>query len=153
MVCEYSRRSPVVRHDTRKPGSMPRFLTFTSRITAHRIAAIALILSSWRRGSVAFSLTSVAGTETTRLSIAHTRFELAFEVLYIPHTPWELLAHMHLYIAILLIVFTPSAHRHFRGASGGLTASSANSRNHIYSNCPGASSTTAEPTDPIAALK
>ena len=86
-------------------------------------------------------------------SIAHTRFELAFEILYIPHTPWELLAHMHLYIAILLIVFTPSAHRYFRGASGGLTASAASSRNHIFSNCPGASSTAAEPTDPVAALK
>jgi len=86
-------------------------------------------------------------------SIAHTRFELAFEVLYDLHTPWESLAHMHLYIAILLIVFTPSAHRYFRGASGGLTASAASSRNHIFSNRPGASSTAAEPTDPVAALK
>ena len=49
-------------------------------------------------------------------SIAHTRFELMFEVFYILHSPWELLAHMHAYIAILLIVFTPSAHKYFRTA-------------------------------------
>jgi hypothetical protein len=53
-------------------------------------------------------------------SLAHTRFELGFEVMYILHTPLELLAHIylyiHLYIAILLIVFTLSANRYFRDA-------------------------------------
>src|SRR5262245_14562243 len=53
MVREYTRRSPVVRHDTRKPGSMPGFLSFTSRITAHRIAAIALIMEAWLSGFLA----------------------------------------------------------------------------------------------------
>jgi hypothetical protein len=49
-------------------------------------------------------------------SIAHTRFELLFNALYYVHSPWEALAHMHVYIAILCIVFTPSAHRYFRAA-------------------------------------
>jgi hypothetical protein len=47
-------------------------------------------------------------------SIAHTWFELLFNALYYVHSPWEALAHMHVYIAILCIVFTPSAHRYFR---------------------------------------
>src|SRR5215510_1331315 len=53
MVCKYAWRSPVVRHDTRKPGSIPGFLTFTSRIPAHRIAAIALIMAAWLSGFLA----------------------------------------------------------------------------------------------------
>ena len=49
-------------------------------------------------------------------SIAHTWFELMFDVLYYVHSHLEAWVHMHVYIAILCIVFTPSAHRYFRTA-------------------------------------
>jgi hypothetical protein len=49
-------------------------------------------------------------------SLAHTRFELAFEILYILHTPWELLPHCMLYATILYVVFRPAAERYFREA-------------------------------------
>lgn len=49
-------------------------------------------------------------------TIAHTRFELMFEVFTYIHSPWESLVYLHLFIAILYIVFRPEASRYFRGA-------------------------------------
>ena len=49
-------------------------------------------------------------------SLAHTRFELMFEVFYDAHSPWELLVHSLLYVMILYAVFHPAAGRYFRGA-------------------------------------
>jgi len=48
-------------------------------------------------------------------SLAHTWFELMFNAVYYVHSSWEAWVHMHVYIAILWIVFTPSANRYFRG--------------------------------------
>jgi hypothetical protein len=47
-------------------------------------------------------------------SLAHTRFELMFEVFYYVHSPWEAWVHAHVYITILGIMSTPSANRYFR---------------------------------------
>ena len=49
-------------------------------------------------------------------TIAHTRFELMFEVFTYVHSPWETFVYLHLFIAILYIVFRPEAGRYFRGA-------------------------------------
>ena len=49
-------------------------------------------------------------------TIAHTRFELMFEVFNYVHSTWESFVYLHLFIAILYIVFRPEASRYFRGA-------------------------------------
>jgi hypothetical protein len=49
-------------------------------------------------------------------SIAHTRFELMFEVFTYVHSPWESFVYLHLFISILCIIFRPEACRYFRGA-------------------------------------
>jgi len=49
-------------------------------------------------------------------TIAHTRFEFMFEVLTYVHSPWESFVYLHLFIAILYIIFRPEAGRYFRGA-------------------------------------
>ncbi len=48
-------------------------------------------------------------------TLAHTRFELMFEIFTYIHSPWESVVQLHLFIAILYTVFRPEAGRYFRG--------------------------------------
>jgi hypothetical protein len=49
-------------------------------------------------------------------TIAHTRFELMFEVFTYVHSPWESFVYLHMFIVLLYIIFRPEAGRYFRGA-------------------------------------
>jgi hypothetical protein len=49
-------------------------------------------------------------------TIAHTRFELMFEVFTYIHSPWESLVYLQLFISNQYIVFSPAAGKYFRVA-------------------------------------